>query len=70
MELGCAGVLLNTALSEATYPVVMAQAMKAAVVSGRLAYHAGRMPQRGLNGRDVASASSPKEGLLSQAAKA
>ncbi len=64
MELGCAGVLLNTALSEAEYPVLMAQAMKQAVIAGRLAHKAGRMPQRGLNGRDLASASSPTQGLL------
>lgn len=46
MELGCAGVLLNTAIAEAKDPVIMARAMKAAVEAGRLAYHAGRMPKR------------------------
>lgn len=59
MELGCAGVLLNTALSAAQKPVVMAEAMKAAVIAGRLAYRAGRMPMR-----ESASASSPTQGVL------
>jgi thiazole synthase len=54
MELGCAGVLLNTAIAEAKDPVQMAQAFKHAVVAGRLAYLAGRMPKR-----DYAVASSP-----------
>jgi thiazole synthase len=59
MELGCDGVLLNTALAEAENPVLMAEAMKQAVIAGRAAYKAGRMPKRAL-----ASASSPKAGLL------
>jgi thiazole synthase len=59
MELGCAGVLLNTALSAAQKPVMMAEAMKAAVIAGRLAYRAGRMPKR-----ESASASSPTQGIL------
>ncbi|MDX2073902.1 MAG: thiazole synthase [Alphaproteobacteria bacterium] len=46
MELGCAGVLLNTAIAEAKDPVMMARAMKAAVEAGRMAYLAGRMPKR------------------------
>ena len=46
MELGCDGVLMNTAIAEAKDPVLMAQAMKAAVEAGRLAYLAGRMPRR------------------------
>ena len=46
MELGCDGVLMNTAIAEAKDPVLMASAMKAAVESGRLAYRAGRMGQR------------------------
>jgi thiazole synthase len=59
MELGCAGVLLNTALSSARDPVAMARAMRLAVESGRLAWKAGRMPVR-----DVAAASSPEEGKI------
>src|SRR5262249_54315162 len=62
MELGCDGVLLNTALSDAQNPVMMAEAMKQAVIAGRLAYKAGRMPKR-----EAAAPSSPKEGLLSNA---
>jgi thiazole synthase len=46
MELGCDGVLLNTAIAEADDPIQMAQAMKFAVQAGRLAYLAGRMPMR------------------------
>ena len=46
MELGCAGVLMNTAIAEAKDPVMMAAAMKLAVESGRLAYRAGRMGKR------------------------
>lgn len=42
MELGCAGVLTNTAIATANDPIIMAQAMKAAVAAGRLAYRAGR----------------------------
>ena len=59
MELGCAGVLLNTALADAQNPVLMARAMKAAVIAGRQAYLAGRMAKR-----EMAKASSPTEGLL------
>lgn len=55
MELGCDAVLMNTALCEAQHPVIMAQAMKAAVEAGRLAHLAGRMPKR-----DYAVASSPQ----------
>ena len=62
MELGCAGVLLNTALADAENPVLMASAMKAAVIAGRHAFLAGRMPKR-----DMAVASSPKDGILSAA---
>src|SRR3546814_7887992 len=43
MELGCDGVLMNTAIAEAKDPVMMATAMKAAIEAGRLAYRAGRM---------------------------
>lgn len=58
MELGADGILMNTALAEAKDPVLMAEAMKDAVLAGRKAYLAGRMPVK-----DYASASSPQEGL-------
>ncbi len=57
MELGCDGVLMNTAIAEADNPVLMASAMKKAVESGREAWLAGRMPKR-----LYASASSPVDG--------
>lgn len=60
MELGCDGVLMNTAIAEATHPVTMATAMNHAIVAGRLAYLAGRMPKR-----RFASASSPVEDTIS-----
>lgn len=59
MELGCDGVLMNTAIAEARDPVLMARAMKAAVESGRLAYLAGRMQKR-----RYADPSSPLAGLI------
>jgi len=59
MELGCAAVLLNTAVSKANDPVRMAAAMRAAVEGGRLAYLSGRIPKR-LN----AEPSSPQFGLV------
>jgi thiazole synthase len=59
MELGCDGVLMNTAIAEAKNPVLMARAMKLAVESGRLAYLAGRMPRR-----RYADPSSPLAGLI------
>ena len=59
MEMGCAGVLLNSAIAEARDPIAMARAFKLAVESGRLAHLAGRMPIR-----DTAAASSPNAGLL------
>jgi thiazole synthase len=59
MELGCDGVLMNTAIAEAKDPVTMARAMKLAVESGRLAYLAGRMPKR-----LYADPSSPLAGLI------
>lgn len=59
MELGCDGVLMNTAIAEAKNPVMMAAAMKAAVESGRLAYRAGRMGKR-----MYADPSSPLAGLI------
>ena len=58
MELGCDGVLMNTAIAAARNPVEMAQAMKLAVEAGRLAYKAGRMPKK-----LYATASSPLEGV-------
>ncbi len=54
MELGCDGVLMNTAIAEAEHPVMMARSMNLAIQAGRLAYLAGRMPKR-----RFASASSP-----------
>jgi thiazole synthase len=59
MELGCDGVLMNTAIAEAKDPVAMAQAMRLAVEAGRLAYRAGRMGQR-----RYADPSSPLAGLI------
>jgi thiazole synthase len=59
MELGCDGVLMNTAIAEAKDPVAMARAMKLAVEAGRLAYRAGRMGQR-----RYADPSSPLAGLI------
>jgi thiazole synthase len=57
MELGCDGVLMNTAIAEAQDPVLMASAMQKAVAAGREAFLAGRMPRRA-----YASASSPLDG--------
>ena len=59
MELGCDGVLLNTAIAEAKNPVLMAEAMKHAVIAGRKAFKAERMKKR-----EYASASSPNENLI------
>jgi thiazole synthase len=59
MELGCDGVLMNTAIAEAKHPLVMARAMKLAVEAGRLAYLAGRMAKR-----KYADPSSPLAGLI------
>lgn len=59
MEMGCAGVLMNTAIAGAREPVRMAEAMHHAVLAGRGAYLAGRMPRR-----LYASASSPLEGTF------
>lgn len=61
MELGCSGVLMNTAIAEARFPFQMAKAMNYAVRAGRLAYLAGRMPKR-----LYATASSPLEGILTE----
>ncbi|MFF2653358.1 thiazole synthase [Streptomyces sp. NPDC058045] len=57
MELGCAGVMLASAVTRARRPVLMAEAMRGAVVAGRLAYRAGRIPRR-----HFAEASSPRDG--------
>lgn len=59
MELGCDGVLMNTAIAEAKDPILMARAMKAAIEAGRLAYLAGRMPRK-----LYADPSSPLAGLI------
>lgn len=59
MELGCDGVLMNTAIAAAKDPVLMASAMKKAIQAGREAYLAGRM-----QAKRFASASSPLEGLF------
>ena len=56
MELGCDGVLINTAIAEAKNPILMAESMKHAVIAGRKAFKAGRMQKR-----KYGSASSPKE---------
>ena len=59
MELGCDGVLMNTAIAEAKDPVLMARAMKLAVEAGRMAYRAGRMKKK-----MYADPSSPLAGLI------
>lgn len=59
MELGCDGVLMNTAIAAARDPVLMASAMRKAIEAGREAFRAGRMPAK-----RFASASSPVEGLF------
>jgi thiazole synthase len=59
MELGCDGVLMNTAIAEAKDPIRMARAMKHAVIAGREAYLAGRMMTR-----KYADPSSPLAGLI------
>lgn len=61
MELGCHGVLMNTAIAAAKNPVLMASAMKLAVEAGRTAYLAGRMPKKLYS----ATPSSPTSGLIS-----
>jgi thiazole synthase len=60
MELGCHGVLMNTAIAAAQQPVLMASAMKQAVEGGRMAFLAGRMPKKLYS----ASPSSPTSGLI------
>ena len=59
MELGCDGVLINTAIAKATNPILMARSMKHAVIAGRESYLAGRIKLQ-----NFASASSPVKGLI------
>ena len=59
MELGVDGILTNTAIAQADNPMVMAEAMKHAVISGRMSYLAGRIPKR-----PFATASSPVDGMI------
>ncbi len=59
MELGCDGVLMNTAIAAANNPVLMASAMKKGIEAGREAFLAGRM-----TAKRFASASSPVDGLF------
>jgi thiazole synthase len=59
MELGCDGVLMNTAIASAKYPVLMASAMRKAIEAGREAFLAGRIPRK-----RNANASSPVDGLF------
>ena len=59
MELGCDGVLINSAIAQAKNPILMAKSFKDAVISGRNSYLAGRMKKNYL-----ASASSPTKGLI------
>ena len=60
MELGCDGVLMNTAIANAQNPIMMAGAMKKAIEAGREAFLAGRMPKKLYS----ASPSSPLSGLI------
>ena len=59
MEMGCDGVLVNSAIANAKKPIMMAKAFKEAVLSGRSSYLAGRMKKNNL-----AKASSPTKGLI------
>ena len=59
MELGCDGVLINSAIAEAKNPILMAEAMKFAVVAGRKSYLAGRMKRR-----EFGNPSSPKKNII------
>jgi len=61
MELGADGVLMNTAIAGAADPVAMAEAMKLAVIAGRLASRAGRIPRK-----RYATATSPLTGMVGQ----
>ena len=60
MEIGCDGVLINSAIAKATNPIMMAEAMKDAVIAGRLSYLAGRMNQS-----LYANASTPNKNKIS-----
>jgi len=64
MELGCDGVLMNTAVAAARHPVLMASAMKKAVEAGRAAFLAGRMPKKPYS----AAPSSPTTGIITPSA--
>ncbi len=59
MELGADGVLTNTAIAQAKNPMLMAEAMKHAVIAGRMSFQAGRIPKR-----PFATASSPVDGMI------
>ena len=59
MELGCEGVLINSAIANSEKPIIMAEAFKSAVISGRQAFLAGRMKKN-----LIAEASSPKKGII------
>ena len=59
MELGCDGVLINSAIAQAKKPILMAKAFRDAVISGRNSYLAGRMGKN-----YFATASSPTKGLI------
>ena len=59
MELGCDGVLINSAIAKANKPILMAKAFRDAVIAGRNSFMAGRMQKN-----YFASASSPKKGLI------
>ncbi len=59
LELGCTAVLMNTAIAQARHPILMAEAMREAVIAGRKSLRAGRIPVR-----HYASASSPNSGMI------
>ena len=59
MELGCDGVLINSAIANAKKPILMAKAFKDAVISGRNSYLAGRMKKN-----FISRPSSPKKGII------
>ena len=59
MEMGCDGVLINTAIAKANNPFIMADSMKHAVIAGRKSYLSGRIKKNILG-----SSSSPKKGLI------
>ena len=59
MELGCDGILLNTAVAKARDPILMASAMRKAIEAGREAFNSGRIPKK-----LYATASSPTDGLI------